>query len=35
MLSGLVNRFRGRGLAARAAIAETWSFPRLLPRICA
>lgn len=32
MLSGLVNRFRGRGLAARAAIADTWGAAHALAR---
>jgi protein ImuB len=32
MLSGLVNRFRGRGLAACAAIADTWGAAHALAR---
>ncbi|MQX07568.1 DNA polymerase Y family protein [Sinorhizobium fredii] len=32
MLSGLVNRLRGRGLAARAAIAETWGAAHAIAR---
>lgn len=32
MLSGLVNRFRGRGLAAHAAIADTWGAAHALAR---
>lgn len=32
MLSGLVNRFRGRGLAARAAIADSWGAAHALAR---
>ncbi|WP_083196811.1 DNA polymerase Y family protein [Rhizobium sp. AC27/96] len=32
MLSGLVNRLRGRGLAARAAIADTWGAAHALAR---
>ncbi|MCO6180880.1 DNA polymerase Y family protein [Ciceribacter sp. RN22] len=32
MLSGLVNRFRARGLAARAAIADTWGAAHALAR---
>ncbi|MBX4899426.1 MULTISPECIES: Y-family DNA polymerase [Rhizobium] len=32
MLSGLVNRFRGRGLSARAAIADTWGAAHALAR---
>lgn len=32
MLSGLVNRFRGRGLGARAAIADTWGAAHALAR---
>ncbi len=32
MLSGLVNRFRGRGLATRAAIADTWGAAHALAR---
>ncbi|MEZ2129646.1 MULTISPECIES: DNA polymerase Y family protein [unclassified Sinorhizobium] len=32
MLSGLVNRFRGRGLLARAAIADTWGAAHALAR---
>ncbi|MBX5088260.1 Y-family DNA polymerase [Rhizobium lentis] len=32
MLSGLVNRFRGRGLTARAAIADTWGAAHALAR---
>lgn len=32
MLSGLVNRFRGRGLAAHAAIADTWVAAHALAR---
>ncbi len=32
MVSGLVNRFRGRGLAARAAIADTWGAAHALAR---
>lgn len=32
MLSGLVNRFRGRGLAAHAAIAGTWGAAHALAR---
>lgn len=32
MLSGLVNRLRGRGLAARAAIADSWGAAHALAR---
>ncbi|WP_208605607.1 Y-family DNA polymerase [Rhizobium aegyptiacum] len=32
MLSGLVNRLRGRGLSARAAIADTWGAAHALAR---
>ncbi|MDK1388748.1 DNA polymerase Y family protein [Sinorhizobium sp. 8-89] len=32
MLSGLINRFRGRGLAAHAAIADTWGAAHALAR---
>ncbi|MCZ4088672.1 Y-family DNA polymerase [Sinorhizobium psoraleae] len=32
MLSGLVNRLRGRGLAARAAIADTWGAAHAIAR---
>ncbi|WP_082366376.1 Y-family DNA polymerase [Rhizobium acidisoli] len=32
MLSGLVNRFRGRGLAARAAVADSWGAAHALAR---
>lgn len=32
MLSGLVNRLRGRGLAAHAAIADTWGAAHALAR---
>lgn len=32
MLSGLVNRFHARGLAARAAIADTWGAAHALAR---
>ncbi|MBB4576545.1 DNA polymerase Y family protein [Rhizobium lentis] len=32
MLSGLVNRFRGRGLSARAAIADSWGAAHALAR---
>ncbi|WP_189636840.1 Y-family DNA polymerase [Rhizobium phaseoli] len=32
MLSGLVNRFRGRGLAASAAIADSWGAAHALAR---
>lgn len=32
MLSGLVNRFRGRGLAAKAAIADSWGAAHGLAR---
>ncbi|EJC83338.1 nucleotidyltransferase/DNA polymerase involved in DNA repair [Rhizobium leguminosarum bv. trifolii WSM2297] len=32
MLSGLVNRFRARGLTARAAIADTWGAAHALAR---
>ncbi|MCA1443192.1 DNA polymerase Y family protein, partial [Ensifer sp. IC4062] len=32
MLSGLVNRFRGRGLAAHAAIADSWGAAHALAR---
>ncbi|NRP74985.1 hypothetical protein ILFOPFJJ_05908 [Ensifer psoraleae] len=32
MLSGLINRFHGRGLAAHAAIADTWGAAHALAR---
>jgi len=33
MLSGIVNRFRGRGLTARVAIADTWGAAHALARV--
>lgn len=33
LISGLVNRLRGRGLAARAAVADTWGAAHALARL--